>query len=221
MPRHDFISRIIYPKAKWAHSATSRAPPEWFPVESWTSCAWETQEYHLSSDHIDVSQPRPTCHHPSWRQAESCSSSPYTGWQSYRICIQKLDKDGTTVHKHRTGSVFGAELFHQYFFGKHFVIESDHKPLKMITKKSLTVHPSTYNGSWCVCNVTISTYNTAQERTWHLPTALQDCQSHKKPYQTHQPAPDITISLTQFSHAKLEELRTATREDPVLSSLAQ
>ena len=35
------------------------------------------------------------------------------------------------------------------------------------------------------------------------------------------PASDITISLIQFSHAKLEELRTATREDPVLSRLAQ
>lgn len=36
---------------------------------------------------------------------------------------------------------FGAEKFKQYVFGKHFTIETDHKPLLQIIKKPLNTCP--------------------------------------------------------------------------------
>ncbi len=56
--------------------------------------------------------------------------------------LTKTEQQYANIEREMLACVFGAEHFHQYVFGKHFVIESDHKPLEMITKKSLTVTPA-------------------------------------------------------------------------------
>ncbi len=116
--------------------------------------------------------------------------------------------------------VFGAERLHQYVFGKHFVIESDHKPLEMITKESRTVAPAHLQRF-------LMRMQRFHFRIQYRPgkdMALTDSLSRLPTTQETLPdttASDITILLIQFSHAKLEELRTAKKEDPVLSRLAQ
>ncbi len=105
--------------------------------------------------------------------------------------------------------VFGTERFHQYVFGKHFVIESDHKPLEMITKKSLTVAPA--HLQWLL--MLMPSYDFRIQYRPGKDMALADSLSRLPITQEtlpDTPAADITISLIQFSHAKLEELRTAT-----------
>ena len=38
--------------------------------------------------------------------------------------------------------VYGCEKFHTYLYGRTFIVETDHKPLKMISLKNLTVAPA-------------------------------------------------------------------------------
>ena len=38
--------------------------------------------------------------------------------------------------------IYGCEKFHMYLYGRTFVVETDHKPLEMISLKNLTVAPA-------------------------------------------------------------------------------
>ena len=38
--------------------------------------------------------------------------------------------------------VYGCEKFHTYLYGRTFIMETDHKPLKMISLKNLTAAPA-------------------------------------------------------------------------------
>lgn len=45
------------------------------------------------------------------------------------------------IEKETLAIVFGCEKFHQYVYGRHFVVESDHKPLEYIFRKPITEAP--------------------------------------------------------------------------------
>ena len=49
------------------------------------------------------------------------------------------------IEKELLAVVWGLEKFHQYTYGRHSTIESDHKPLEIIQKKSSTRHQNAYN----------------------------------------------------------------------------
>ena len=46
------------------------------------------------------------------------------------------------IEKELLAIVFGCKRFHQYIYGKHVVIETDHKPLEAIFLKPLSQAPS-------------------------------------------------------------------------------
>lgn len=45
------------------------------------------------------------------------------------------------IEKETLGAIFGCEKFHQYIYGRPAVLETDHKPLLAIAKKSLSDAP--------------------------------------------------------------------------------
>lgn len=45
------------------------------------------------------------------------------------------------IEKKMLAIVFGCQRFHQYLYGKHFIVETDHKPLETIFKKPLNQCP--------------------------------------------------------------------------------
>ena len=56
--------------------------------------------------------------------------------------LTETEQRYANIERELLACVFGAERFTQYALGKHFVIESDHKPLEMISKKSLRAAPA-------------------------------------------------------------------------------
>ena len=47
----------------------------------------------------------------------------------------------SNIEREMLGIVFGLERFHHYVFGRHTLVETDHKPLESIVQKSLHVAP--------------------------------------------------------------------------------
>ena len=56
--------------------------------------------------------------------------------------LTDTEKRYANIERELLACVFGAERFHTYLFGKHFVIETDHKPLEIISKKNLAAAPA-------------------------------------------------------------------------------
>ncbi|XP_052768253.1 uncharacterized protein K02A2.6-like [Mya arenaria] len=50
-------------------------------------------------------------------------------------------KKYSQIEKEALAIVFGCKEFHDYLYGTHFIVESDHKPLESIFKKSITEAP--------------------------------------------------------------------------------
>ena len=55
--------------------------------------------------------------------------------------LTDAEKRYANIERELLAVVFGAERFHTYVYGKHFNVESDHKPLEMIQLKNLTAAP--------------------------------------------------------------------------------
>ena len=55
--------------------------------------------------------------------------------------LTDAEKRYANIERELLAVVFGAERFHTYVYGKHFKVESDHKPLEMIQLKNLTAAP--------------------------------------------------------------------------------
>ena len=45
------------------------------------------------------------------------------------------------IEKELLAIVFGCEKFHEYLYGRHVIVESDHKPIEAIMKKCLASAP--------------------------------------------------------------------------------
>ena len=77
---------------------------------------------------------------PVW--SASCTLSQDGRWlrEAHRFCISILDLSRKELWTTRKGrSVFGVKHFHQYLYGRRFVIYSDHKPLKHLFSKDRPV----------------------------------------------------------------------------------
>ena len=55
--------------------------------------------------------------------------------------ITPCERNYAQIEKETLATVFGTEKFHDYLYGKRFVIETDHKPLQPIFSKSITKAP--------------------------------------------------------------------------------
>lgn len=56
--------------------------------------------------------------------------------------LTKSQQNYAQIEKEALAISFGCEKFHQYIFGRSVTVESDHKPLQSIFKKSLHQAPA-------------------------------------------------------------------------------
>ena len=69
-----------------------------------------------------------------------------------------LERKYSQLDKEALAIVFGVDMFHQYLYGKHFTILSDHKPLQYLFNEERPVPPMA--SSWVQCwALTLSAYS--------------------------------------------------------------
>ncbi len=122
------------------------------------------------------------------------------------------------IEREMLACVFGAERFHTYVFGKHFTIQSDHKPLEIISRKHLTAAPARLQRML----LRLQRYDYTIEYRPGKEMILADSLS-RLPSKANDTEIDLDIKVCfiQFSTPRLNELREETREDPVLFELME
>ena len=113
--------------------------------------------------------------------------------------------------------VFGCERFHTYVFGKPFTVESDHKPLEEIQKKSLANTPPRLQRLM----LRLQQYDMKIVYRPGKEMAVADALSRLSP--TNGPEIDMEASIfaVHFSTGRLQQLKEETQKDHTLMSLKQ
>ena len=116
------------------------------------------------------------------------------------------------IEREMLAVAFGCERFHTYVFGKSVTIESDHKPLKMIHLKNLSVAPQRMLLRIQPYAITIR-YRPCKEM------AMTDALSRQPSDNKEQIQLNTQLHFVQFSTQRLEILREETQQDPELAEL--
>ena len=111
--------------------------------------------------------------------------------------------------------VFGCERFHTYIFGTHFTVESDHKPLEQIQKKSLANTPPRLQRMM----LRLQQYDVNIVYRPGKEMVLADSLSRLNPAKDKEIDLEQSIYAVQFSHDRLQELKQKTDGDQELSTL--
>ena len=64
--------------------------------------------------------------------------------------LTETERRYANIERELLAVVYGCERFHHFIFGKEFIVESDHKPLEMITLKRIGSPPRDCNDSYYV-----------------------------------------------------------------------
>lgn len=128
--------------------------------------------------------------------------------------LTATEKRYANIERELLACVFGAERFHTYIYGSQFKIESDHRPLDMISKKNLTAAPARLQRMLLRLQKYDYeiVYRPGKEMT--LPDSLS-----RLPKDSTDEEIDLkmNVCLVQFSTEKLRQLREETVQDEHLN----
>lgn len=126
------------------------------------------------------------------------------------------------IEKETLAITFGCTKFHQYIFGRHFVVESDHKPLQSILRKPLhSAPPKLHRLLLCLQKYDLKVIYKPGKTMNLAETLSRSYLSETK----ENLVPDITvndvhlISYLPVSPLKYEEFKRATAKDAGLHLL--
>ena len=141
--------------------------------------------------------------------------------------LTKVEKSYAPIEREALGILFGATKFHQYIFGKNFLMETDHRPLVSIFEGYLNAAPARIQ---CIM-LKLQKYDF--QLTW-VPRKyimLADSLSKRVPQSNSDQTNEISDVLDLYVNEVREQipvsdeiwdkLRQETLCDPVLSSLKQ
>ena len=119
------------------------------------------------------------------------------------------------IEREMLAVVFGCERFHTYVFGKHFTVESDHKPLQMIHQKPLTSAPPRLQRML----LRLQQYDFELVYRPGKDVPIADSLSRSPEHDNTHIALDMQINFVQFSAQRIADVKRETDEDPTLSQL--
>ena len=137
--------------------------------------------------------------------------------------LSKAERNYAQVEKEALAIIFGIKKFHQYIYGRKFLLVTDHKPLTTILKPkaSLPALAAARLQRWAI---TLSAYH--YEIEFRLTKQHANADSLSRLPLENTPTTDIDKSVTLFNiqqigtlpvHAK--QLRQETSNDPLLSKV--
>ena len=129
--------------------------------------------------------------------------------------LTETEQRYANIERELLAVVFGCERFHTYVYGKNFNVESDHKPLEQIQKKSLDKTPPRLQRMMLRLqryDMTIS-YRPGKEML------LADALSRINPTLGPEIDLDKSVFAVQFSTNRLQQLKEETQKDNTLTSL--
>ena len=126
------------------------------------------------------------------------------------------------IQKELLAVVFAFPEFHQYVYSKDVIVESDHKPLEAILKKSLAAAPQRLQLKLQKYSFTLH-YKPGKEMILAdtLSCAyIKDCPTSQSTFEEEVACMvHMVLSNAPFTDAKLEEVRKATSEDTTMRLL--
>jgi hypothetical protein len=132
--------------------------------------------------------------------------------------LSDTEKRYANIERELLACVFGAERFHNFIYGTPFIIESDHKPLEMISQKNLTAAPARLQRML----LRLQSYDYSIRYRPGQEMTLADSLSRIPSYASNKEIDlDLKVCFVQFSNARLHEIREQTKNDPILHRLKQ
>ena len=127
--------------------------------------------------------------------------------------LSSTEQRYANIEREMLAIVFGCERFHYYVYGRKFEVITDHKPLEMITKKSLEKSPARLQRMM----LRIQTYNYTV--TYHpgKTMTLSDTLSRQPDENNNENIDlDVAINPIQFSEDRLNRIRDETNNSDKL-----
>ena len=138
--------------------------------------------------------------------------------------LEKSEQNYAQIERETLSVVFGCERFHEYLYGREFIVHNDHQPLKAVFSKSIVQCPPRIQRFFLRLQKYDFSFEYAPGKTMKVADALSRASLPGKP----EIAPeDIAhhvhsiINQLPVSQSKLSQLQRETAIDPVLQTLKQ
>ncbi len=115
--------------------------------------------------------------------------------------------------------VYGCEKFHTYLYGRHFVVESDHRPLEQIHKKNLDMAPPRLQRML----LRLQPYDCIIQYKPSKEMVIADTLSRLSPRDRDEvPGMQVKIHhVSEFSAVELQKIKDETAKDETLQILSR
>ena len=129
--------------------------------------------------------------------------------------LTETEKRYANIERELLAVVFGCERFNTYVYGKHFTVESDHKPLEQIQKKSLASTPPRLQRMM----LRLQKYDMNIVYRPGKEMVLADMLSRLNPTTGPEINLEKSVFAVQFTSERLQQLKDETCKDPHLTAL--
>ena len=151
--------------------------------------------------------------------------------------LTKAEKKNVALELECLAIIFACQKFHHYIYGKHTLVETDHKPLEVITKKSISAAPRRLQRMLLqLQRYDLEIINQPGKQQWiaHILSRLpvespcMDKFCRQEIFQTNHGELEVqefsAVDETDYVHVKnerIEEVRQAAKEDKEQELLRQ
>ena len=125
-----------------------------------------------------------------------------------------------TIEKEMLAIVFALEKWHQFTYGRHVDVRSDHKPLEMISRKPLDKAPKRLQGMLIRALAYDITITYQPGRLMHLADTLSRAPIRDSASDSQFETVNIVTNLS-VTKEKADQIRKMTEQDPVLQALKE
>ena len=138
--------------------------------------------------------------------------------------LNSTEQNYAQIEKELYAVLFGCRRFHEYLYGRHVTVESDHKPLETILRKPLALAPPRLQRMMLALQkYTITLIHRPGKESPVADTLSRKSMEHEDKSLTEAIETQVhsVISTAPVSADRLDDIKTATAQDEQLSTLQQ